>query len=155
MKCLADREHWVYRCYDADGQLLYIGCTSNVAARFNGHRSADSPASRTLMQRMTRYSAEVYPDRAAGLAAEREAIIAEKPLLNAHFNRQHDTWLGGPVVAMIRKHHGVGPGDMAGRVGISTDHLLRIEAGEKPVSADLMNRICHALGHLPLDEVPA
>jgi transcriptional regulator with XRE-family HTH domain len=54
---------------------------------------------------------------------------------------------------MIRTSHGVGLRDMAARIGISASHLSRLENGERQATADLMNRICHALGHLPLDEV--
>ena len=35
---LADEPHYVYRCYDDSGRLLYIGATSNLDRRAQGHR---------------------------------------------------------------------------------------------------------------------
>jgi predicted GIY-YIG superfamily endonuclease/DNA-binding XRE family transcriptional regulator len=156
MKRLADREHWVYRCYDADGQLLYIGCTSDVSHRFRAHRSAKSETSRTLMRRMARYSAEVYPDRASGMAAERRAIAAEHPLLNVRFNREGGaTHLGGPVVRMMRETHGVGVEHLADLIGIPTSQLIAIEAGQLGMDANLMNAVAEAIAGLPIRKVPA
>lgn len=31
--------HFVYRCFDADGRLLYVGLTKNPEQRLAGHRS--------------------------------------------------------------------------------------------------------------------
>lgn len=78
-------DHFVYRCYDADGLLLYIGCTSNVARRVAAHRRASggSKASRWLRVTMTRYEIEgPFRGRDAGRDAERDAIQAERPLFN-------------------------------------------------------------------------
>lgn len=33
--------HFVYRLFDAEGQLLYIGCSSNVSARLRCHRAKE------------------------------------------------------------------------------------------------------------------
>lgn len=33
------REHFVYRCYDADGRLLYVGCTRRPDARWRQHKA--------------------------------------------------------------------------------------------------------------------
>lgn len=75
--------HFVYRCYDADGDLIYIGCTANVTKRIASHRRGDKAASRWLAVFMDRYEVEgPYPDRDAGRQAECEAIQAEQPLFN-------------------------------------------------------------------------
>jgi predicted GIY-YIG superfamily endonuclease len=77
----------VYRCYDSEGRLLYIGCTQDLDARMMVHEcDGDSPASVELMRRIDLLEYEEFPDRAAGLKAEREAIAAEAPLLNTHHN---------------------------------------------------------------------
>lgn len=84
--------HVVYRCYDRDGLLLYIGCTSDVVARMAAHMaSAHNPASRVLILRMARYELEEHPDRESAQAAERAAIYAEAPLANLHHQRAHET----------------------------------------------------------------
>lgn len=75
--------HYVYRCYDKDGDLIYIGCTSNVGRRIAQHRKGRAVASRWLSVSMTRHETEgPYPSRADALGAERKAIHAEQPLFN-------------------------------------------------------------------------
>jgi len=76
--------HYVYRCFDADGELLYIGCTQNVARRMSGHRNNRRPrASRALQSLMASHTTEgPFPTRAEAEAAEAAAIRAEQPLLN-------------------------------------------------------------------------
>lgn len=82
-------EHWIYRCYDAEDRLLYIGCTMDVEGRIQAHRASwGNPASAYLILRMARYEAEgPFVGRIAGRNAEREAIAAEAPLLNVHHNK--------------------------------------------------------------------
>lgn len=78
----ATREFWagrhlVYRCYDQNGRLLYVGKSGNLPARLDNHRSA-SP----WLELVARMSIRVYSSHEAGLAAEREAIATERPLFN-------------------------------------------------------------------------
>lgn len=80
-------EHTVYRCFAADDELLYIGCTINLGHRMSVHRS--DPRSSPWLSRVTRIDAEVYPNRLAGRTAERDAIAAEHPKFNkAHAQRE-------------------------------------------------------------------
>lgn len=71
-----DAPHFVYRCYDADGRLIYIGCTNNPAVRLAAHRKTwwgyQIAAVRNL----------VFSDRTTALAAERKAIAEERPRWN-------------------------------------------------------------------------
>jgi hypothetical protein len=82
--------HQLYRCYDADGVLLYIGCTSHVERRMSGHlaTSSNHGASPWLRACMDHYEADadVYVGRIAGQTAEAEAIRAERPLFNVQHN---------------------------------------------------------------------
>ena len=70
-----DRPHFVYRMFDADDQLLYLGCTADLGARIHAH---------ALYKRwfgdVRRMTFEPHPDRASGLAAEAAGLTAEKPL---------------------------------------------------------------------------
>jgi predicted GIY-YIG superfamily endonuclease len=78
-----DRPHYVYRCYDADGDLIYIGCTSNVTRRIATHRRGGKAASRWLAVCMDRYEVSgPHAGKAAGLKAEAEAIALEQPVFN-------------------------------------------------------------------------
>src|SRR5689334_4934448 len=38
---MTERTHYVYRAYDADGLLLYVGCTGNPTMRYRAHMQGD------------------------------------------------------------------------------------------------------------------
>lgn len=85
-------EHTVYRCYDAEDRLLYVGCTRDIGARMQVHLcSMDNPASVVIARRMERMTETKYPSKASGQAAEREAIRNEEPLFNLHHRRERLT----------------------------------------------------------------
>lgn len=72
----------VYRLFDTAGTLLYVGIAGNPGRRFEQH-AGDKPwwgsvANLTLEHHLTREAATI---------AERDAIIAEKPLYNVMHNR--------------------------------------------------------------------
>lgn len=76
-------DHFLYRCYDADGILLYIGCTNNVKRRLAAHRTGSAKASRWLAARIASHEVEgPLPGRDAARDAERNAIRNEQPVLN-------------------------------------------------------------------------
>lgn len=66
--------HTVYRVYDTDGVLVYVGCTSDIDRRLREHRSG-AP----WRHRIHRVTTVEYPDMARGLVAEHNAINAERP----------------------------------------------------------------------------
>lgn len=78
--------HHVYRLFDKDWNLLYVGATSNLRQRITEHRKTRAwPGCHpvlTIGERMTAWTAHEYPTRAAAFAAERAAIATEHPLLN-------------------------------------------------------------------------
>lgn len=69
----------LYRWYDEDGVLLYVGVSFNPAARLTTHRYGPAP-----WRRIKRIELAWYDNRAAAFAAESEAIRTEDPLLNAN-----------------------------------------------------------------------
>lgn len=82
----AQRPHYVYRLFDANDRLLYIGCTRNFSTRL-AHLLAmcnvgKSPNGELIRIGVIRHSLEEYPNRRAALDAERAAIRSEAPLLN-------------------------------------------------------------------------
>lgn len=80
---IATRPHLVYRCYDADDQLIYIGCTStSMEVRLRRHKSTH-PA---VYEQTAHWTTEPYPDRETALDAEANAIYRERPPLNYRFN---------------------------------------------------------------------
>ena len=72
----------LYRHYDKDNKLLYIGISLNSIARLNQHRKHSD-----WFKDITNVKIEPFYTRDAALKAEQTAIIAEKPLHNVHHNR--------------------------------------------------------------------
>lgn len=70
-------EHVVYRVYDADERLLYIGATGDIQNRLRVH-GYQSP----WYVQAARVDIEAFPDRPTAFAAEAYAIREESPLHN-------------------------------------------------------------------------
>lgn len=94
-----NRPHFLYRCYDADGLLLYIGLTVNPRKRMQVHMAHRAKASLLLQCYMTRWEvdADAHPSLAAGREAEAAAIAAERPLFNTQDVRR-------PLWLVMRDH---------------------------------------------------
>ena len=70
-------KYYVYRHYDSEGNLLYVGCTQSLEFRTKTHK-ASSP----WKAEIARIAAEEYPTREDALFAERTAICNELPRCN-------------------------------------------------------------------------
>jgi excinuclease UvrABC nuclease subunit len=73
----------LYRHFDCDATLLYVGVAKHLAARTAGHKAA-SPWGKQIASITT----EEYPTKAAAHAAERAAILSEGPKFNKMKRRQ-------------------------------------------------------------------
>jgi predicted GIY-YIG superfamily endonuclease/DNA-binding XRE family transcriptional regulator len=85
----------LYRHFDAEGRLIYVGVSANPTRRMWEHRCRTDWAAETV-----RSETFWYPTRPEALAAEREAIAKEMPLANA--TRKTDAlqeYLAGLVIA--------------------------------------------------------
>lgn len=69
----------LYRHFDADNQLLYVGITRVIEKRTREHLSGSS-----WCDRIQRVEALVYPTRAEAEIAEWMAIENESPIFNVH-----------------------------------------------------------------------
>jgi predicted GIY-YIG superfamily endonuclease len=78
---LNERPHVLYRFFDAEDRLLYVGITVGIAARLAKHE-----VEKSWYSQIARIAVEHFPTRGAVLAAERAAIQAEKPLYNIQHN---------------------------------------------------------------------
>jgi excisionase family DNA binding protein len=67
----------VYRFYAADGRLLYVGITSSASSRLAQHAG-----DKDWFPEVARATFEHHATREDALAAEREAIVAERPVHN-------------------------------------------------------------------------
>lgn len=73
--------HTLYRFYDTDGHLLYVGRTTNPGRRWREHEKR-AP----WFQAVSWVTREVYPTAEAVDVAEREAIANEHPIHNIALN---------------------------------------------------------------------
>lgn len=76
-----DRAHFVYRIYDRNDSLLYIGCTRTLRERIRQHY--DGAPWNTQMAYWTAWR---YSDRLSALDAEAAAIASEAPAFNVVHN---------------------------------------------------------------------
>ncbi|WP_309318846.1 GIY-YIG nuclease family protein [Streptomyces salinarius] len=82
-----ERAAGVYRLWDAEGHLLYIGASYDPERRLQGHR--DKP----WWLAVARSAVEWHETRAAAYRAELDAIVAEGPLHNAYGTGRQTTGL--------------------------------------------------------------
>lgn len=78
MRDIENQPTAVYRMYDADGRLLYVGMTNNTDVRWKWHAQSGG-----WWHRMASSTVEWHPDRAAARRHEAAAIKAEAPVFNA------------------------------------------------------------------------
>lgn len=76
--------HYVYRHYDEDDRLVYVGCTINPIARTAAHRTNSWWFDQVARTRLT-----VFPDRNYALAVESRAIAEEHPRFNVKGRWDH------------------------------------------------------------------
>lgn len=76
-----DERTALYRLYDADGMLLYVGIARNPERRFAQHA-----AEKTWWPRVVRRAIEWYETRGAALMAEEAAIKIDRPTQNIDHN---------------------------------------------------------------------
>jgi predicted GIY-YIG superfamily endonuclease len=78
-----EQPHAVYRIYDAQDRLLYVGVSADFDARFRNHKSRAAWAPDYQRHELT-----WYPDRWQAESAEVAAIMSENPQYNVAGNRQ-------------------------------------------------------------------
>ena len=72
----------LYRHFDSDGLLLYVGISLSAVERLGGHMATSRWASK-----IARMDIEWFPSRELALEAEKRAIKAEKPQHNVVHNQ--------------------------------------------------------------------
>lgn len=77
------RDHFVYRAFDVDGQVLYIGCTQNLKQRWRSHHY-ERPA---VVLAAVRCKIQGPFTKSKALAIEAAAIRSENPPFNRGLSR--------------------------------------------------------------------
>lgn len=81
---IGEKPHALYRFFNAEGALLYVGISVNLPSRLSAHINE-----KEWWHEVVQVTVEMLPDRGAALKAEKLAIGAERPL----YNIQHNTSL--------------------------------------------------------------
>jgi predicted GIY-YIG superfamily endonuclease len=71
----------VYRVYDANDFLLYIGCSPSVLERVNQH------IFKVWGHTISKINVEWFNSKEAASNAEKDAILNENPIWNIHYKR--------------------------------------------------------------------
>lgn len=74
---------YLYRCFDASGDLLYIGRSKNWSSRWLSHRSISH-----WSRQVTRIEIKRFDSLTESIEAETEAIKNERPRFNVLHNRK-------------------------------------------------------------------
>jgi hypothetical protein len=77
MRIRFNRKGCLYRHWDKNGRLLYIGESVSIMARLAGHRSTAH-----WFEDIANVTFEWFPDKRSAVEAEAAAIVAEQPLHN-------------------------------------------------------------------------
>ena len=76
----------LYRFYDGEDQLIYVGISNSVLRRLAQHSET-----KVWFGTCSRVTLEHFPDRAAALAAERKAVADENPRENIRLRARRAT----------------------------------------------------------------
>lgn len=87
---LEDRPHSLYRFFNDQGDLLYIGITADLMMRWNAHH-----ADKDWWRSVSYSTIQHFANRTTVFAAERAAILAEKPRYNVTHNRRSKATVSG------------------------------------------------------------
>lgn len=84
------RTHFVYEAYDADGLLLYVGCTGNPRERYRAHMTGNGDARGWFNPFVTNWRVSGPYPKDVAFRLERARIDAGQPIWNARSveNRQ-------------------------------------------------------------------
>jgi predicted GIY-YIG superfamily endonuclease len=144
---LDDHRTALYRFFDADGALLYVGITYDTEQRFASHRNS-SPWWKDVADE----SVEWFDTRPLALAAELEAIRTERP----RHNVLGSPWAPGPreldpeekTMSQVRSDLT----EMCTQVRLLDSAFVVVDRtkARRPVAAlvsmDFYERACEALG---------
>lgn len=139
----------LYRHFDADGRLLYVGIATDPYARADQHRH------RSRWHRFSaRMEVEWREDRESAERAEAAAIVSEEPVFNRSHARGHGTRAAEYLLDQIERsnpkpeplsHERISDGSCCPEHKQLDDHVRRALASAPPVSLESRERIARLL----------
>jgi predicted GIY-YIG superfamily endonuclease len=138
----------VYRHYDAQGVLLYVGCSTDPIARTKSHRSKAN-----WFDQVARIDVEWFDSKSDALAAEREQTQALSPrYLPASPDRKRRSAEPQTVLAQYIATQPKRPmAEWADDLGVSRPMIYDLMSGERLPSLPVAKRIADATdGAVPL-----
>lgn len=137
----------VYRLFDANDVLLYVGCTGNLDARLTAHA-----CTKKWWGDVVRHEADWYDTRGEALVAERAAITTEGPLYNNEI-RSKTTDPLGVRIKTIRDARGLSQERLARQLGVSLRTVIRYEnSGSRCMTLRQIETMADAL-EVPLSDL--
>jgi predicted GIY-YIG superfamily endonuclease len=119
----------VYRLYDAERNLLYVGITNNVRARFRWHAS-----NQPWWLSVADVESEEVASREEAIDRELALINALRPRHNIVTTRRNpkagEFELNGSRVRALRLARGMDIGELSRASGVHRDTISRLERGE-------------------------
>ena len=83
MSCTASVKTTLYRHFNANGKLLYVGISLSALQRLSQHADHSD-----WYNKISRVEMEHFSDRPSAMAAEKKAVISEGPLYNIHHKKK-------------------------------------------------------------------
>ncbi|MEU4410679.1 GIY-YIG nuclease family protein [Streptosporangium sp. NPDC023963] len=147
----------LYRFYDEDERLLYVGITDDLDTRWTTHAG-----NKHWWPNVARKAVEWHDNRVAAAKAERNAIIDESPLYNVthspeyvrprrkiNIQRPHGPAPAAPLHALVLKtlsEQGRSQNWLHKRTGVSRNTIASWKAQPRPPQAGTVLTIADALG---------
>lgn len=138
----------LYRAFDQDDKLLYVGITDRIDQRIGAH-GRTSPWAGDV----ARWAVEAFQTRAEAEAAEASAISAESPMHNVTFTGKPRARSGEDEAAVyvaaiqsIMREVGISQTALAAGTGINQPTLSRKFSGVRQFYLGEIIQICNLLG---------
>lgn len=143
----------LYRYFNVDGHLLYVGVSLSAIGRLAGHQSKSD-----WFMNIARVEIVTLPDRTSALCAEKDAIASESPQFNIMHQPQcslvaKDTSEGETISEKIQLS-GLARTEIARRAGVPYATARRWSLGESEPKLNQIAGLAQALGCDPSDLIP-
>lgn len=121
----------LYRHFDADGRLLYVGVSNCAVQRTSRHAKASR-----WFDRVATITVEWFASRADALAAEQRAIAVEGPSENVAFSRDLRPPMAQNPLARYMADNGIRQEPFARRIGVTQAFVSKLCGAEPKLSIE-------------------